>query len=501
MTANRFYTVTAVLGAALCLLLFAFRLASAVSFSEPLQLHTTGDEFTNYFNIWKSIQGEAIYSNRFEVPFSAAVYNWLFYTSYGVFSNAVLTALSLSDAWLPTVARMFSILAALVGAFAAYFSFVRAANIDEKYHRMIAAAFAVFLMFGPLLGFWTMTVRADVWAMAFEIIAIALFLRHYPNRRFQAVLWLCVFVYLAWSFKQGNVFAAGGAGLLLLVRLDWKPLLALVTVLPGAWALTFYVGEPSWASSILFSDFPLFFYVERMIRNLVNVGIKTGPVLFVLIPLLIVAFKSRERFIPLFRNDTFILATGASFCGLVLSVPLSAQHGGAENYFFTLFYFFALMMAAMWPLLRTIGETVEKTVLVLGGLGWLSLSAAIGAVFIGNAGIIDLAPQHRHYTKLKACTDSLPRPLYMHNPYMGLPWMTPGNTPWVVNYIYNEERALNRPFQHGGIGGLIASGAFTAIAIPGNGKAPTQLDNGSLNKYRTVKNGACPDIHVFLRSE
>ena len=46
--------------------------------------------------------------------------------------------------------------------------------------------------------------------------------------------------------------------------------------------------------------------------------------------------------------------------------------------------------------------------------------------------------------------------------------MTPGNESYVLSYVYEAERALGRPFEQGGIGGMIEAGRFSAIAIPGS---------------------------------
>lgn len=498
------YAASALLGAVLCLVLFGLRAASSISFTEPLQLHTTGDEFTNYFNIWKALSGEVIYNDRFQVPYSVAVYNWLFYYAYAAVAAVVLTALDLSDAWLPTVTRFFTLAAIAAGTVVAYATFARAAQARDATTKAIAAAFAVFLMIGPLLGFWSLTVRADLWAMTLEMAGAAAFLALYPRRRFAAVLVLAAAVYAAWSFKQANVFAAAGAGFLLLARRDWKPLALLCLVLPAAWAATFALGETGWINSILFADFPLFFQAARLLRNLGNVAVKTGPLLLFLAAVAWAAARSMSCRRGLWRSDTFVFAAGASVAALALSVPLAAQHGGGENYFFMLAFFMGLMVMASLPILAAGGAASLRSPLVAGIAGWLSLYAAVGAVLAGAAGTIDVRRQHPIYLEMKRCADSLPRPLYVNNNYLGLPWMTPGNTPWVLSYTYKEERALaRRPFEHGGIGGLVDAGAFAAVAYQSDEQEPpTELDGGILaTHYEWRAAPQCPRTFVFFRKQ
>jgi hypothetical protein len=494
---SRFYVGAALIGAALCLALFLLRAQSAFSFLIPLQLHTTGDEFTNYFNIWKQMHGEAVYSSRFEIPFSAAIYNWLFYASYAEFGRVGLWLFSLDEAWLPTVWRWFTVLGAMAGSGVAYGLFARALPGQSGREKALAAAFAIYLMFGPLLGFWSMTVRADVWAMTLEILGSALFLKFYPTKRLRAVLMLAACVYLAWSFKQSNVHAAAGAGILLLARRDWKALALLVTVLPAAWAVTFAVGPSDWASYILFKDLALFFQVERLIRNLINVGVKIGPVLFFLAALMFRASRSSTLRCGLWRNNAFVFGTGASLVVTAMSIPMSAQHGGAENYFFTLSFFLSLMVMASIPALRQESSAGIRSVLVSGSIGWITAVAATSAVLLGLVGTIDIRKQHHHYTLLKRCADALPRPLFVANPFAGLPWMTPDNIPWVLYYTYHEERALGRSFAGGGIGGMIERGEFAAIAV--NLAPDGSFDGAHPLRYRQIDMPDCGDLSVFLR--
>lgn len=492
----RLYAGAALLGATLSLILFGLRAASAISFAEPLQLHPTGDEFTNVFNIWKAMNGQAVYTSRFQIPYSASVYNWLFFYVYASIGNVVMPVLGLTDAWLPTVGRFVTLAAIAAGTAVAYTAFARAAQARDATLKTIAAAFAVFLMIGPLIGFWSLTVRADLWAMTLEMAGAAAFLALYPRRRFIAVLSLAIAVYAAWSFKQGNVFAAGGAGLLLLLRRDWTPLLLLCLALPGAWAATLTLGDPAWVHTVLLRDWPLFFQWPRLARNLANFAVKTGPLLFFLPAVAVVASRSADFRRRLWHNDAFIFAAGASIAALAMSVPAAAQHGGGENYFFTLAFFLGLMVMSSFPVLAATAPATLRAPLIAGVGGWLTLCAAVGTVLLGLTGVIDLRPQHRHYMALKRCADSLPRPLFIDNPYMGLPWMTPGNTPWVRSYIYYEERALGRAFERGGIGGLIAEGAFVAIvAAPGS----SQIDGTALSGYVRTPAPECTEMDVFLR--
>lgn len=502
----RLFAVFALVGAGFSLALLAARMMSAISLNEPLQLQTTGDEFAIHFAIWRYIQGLPVYTDRFSPPFSYAVYNWLFYEFYGVVTGAVLNLLSLEDAWLSTVARFISLAAMVVGMPAAYMVFVRASESDDRTSKLICLAFAVFVVAGPLIGFWNITSRSDLWARTLEIIAVAVFLAKYPRRRLAAVLWFVVFAYLAWAFKQGNVFAAGGVGFFLLARRHWKPLALLSVLLPTLWGTTILLGEPQYLHNMLLKDFPLFISVDRLVVNVINFVVKSGPVLLFLPALAVAAFLSRVPFSAFWRRDAFVVGIGGGLCAAVLAFPASAQTGGAENYYFTLSFFLTLLTVTSLPVIVEAGETVMQRVLSVGIIGWATLIAAITLVFTGAFGVIDTRQQHRFNISAKRCLDTLPRPLFVNNALLSLPWMTPGNYPWVIAYDYPKDRKYGRSFKEGGIGGLIEKGRFKVVALTKDGATPpTEYDGGSLSGYLLMEDEAvirrtCPEFFIFFRS-
>jgi hypothetical protein len=483
-------------------------MASAISLTEPLHLQTTGDEFTNHYAIWRQIQGLPVYMDRFSPPYSYIMYNWLFYEFHGVVTGAILQLLSLGDPWLPTIGRVISLAAMVLGIVVTNKVFIRAAEAEDRMTRLLCLAFAVFIMAGPLLGFWNITVRADLWARTLEIIGVAIFLAKYPRQRWAGILWFIAFAYLSWAFKQGSVFAPGAVGLFLLARRDWKPMFLLAALLPTLWAATIFFGEPQYVYNFLLVDFPLTISPDRLLANILNFMVKSGPVLFFLAGLVVVSFLSRVQFSDYWRSDAFVISLAGTVFSAAISFPFSAQRGGAENYYFTLSFFLALMIIASIPILRSIGSSAMRRVLIAGDIGWVTIIIAIGLVFSGVTGVIDVRAQHVKHEGEKRCLDTLARPLFVNNPLLSLPWITPNDVPWVFSYNYYDDRRYGREFKEGGIGGLIAKGRFKTIAIPNGGvtSPPTELDGGSLGGYRLVEGDetfrqTCSGFFVFLRND
>ena len=495
----RVHAGLALFGALLCLVLLAVRTGFAISFSEPLQVQTSGDEFTQLYAIWRYVEEQPVYTDRLKSPFYVAMYNWLFYEFFGFITGLVLRLLSLGSEWIPTVGRVVSLLAIAVGIPIVYATFLTVSNARSKTLHVVCLSLTVFIMAGPLVGFWNITVRPDVWSRSLEAIAVALFLLYYPRRPWTAVLAVIVAAYLAWAFRQGNVLSPAAVGLLLVFRRDWSRLIMLCILLPLAWGVTLALGEPQFVHNVLFVDYPLSFDIERMVRNVTNFGVKSGPVLFFLAALAVAA-SSRALRQRLGSSDGFVVAAGGAFVAAAISIPGSAQSGGSENYFFSLSYFLALMVAASLPALVDIGTPATRSVLTAGAAGWATLSAAIVLVLVGTTGVRSVRAQHETHMDFKRCLDTVQRPLYVANHYLALPWMTPGNVPYVLSYVYGVDRSQGRSFEHGGIGGLVADRYFSTIVLAETGSNPPDvLDGASLDAYEREPSADCSGYVVLVR--
>jgi len=494
--ADRTLRICAWLGGLFCLLLFGLRFASTLSFSEALQFQTSGDETASLFAVWKWTTGEDVYTDRHDIPFAAALFNWLFYASYGAFVAAVQGLLGLTDAWQPTLGRLFTAIGAAAIGTATYAAACKAGG-----NRVLSLAYAVLVAIGPLVGFWALTVRPDIWATALEIGAAAVFLHLYPRRTWAAVGCAAGLAYLAWSFKQSSVFAAGAIGFLLLVRREWWLLAAFAALLTAAWLLTFVLAGPAYRTAVMFSDYPLFFTAERALRNVVNFAIKSGPTVLPILMTSILLLRRPALIRALYRNDSTVLGFGGLLSGLVIALPLSGQTGASENYYFSMSAFLALLTVAILATVNKPGPELDRAwhpaVAISASVGWIAVALGVTSVLTGVAGATSLRKDHVAWNEFKICTDKLPRPLYVADRYMSLPWMTPGTTPFVRAYVYEIERAAGVAFEADGIGGLIRSGRFASIAVPGH-QTLQELDGASFDAY-VVDHHACPTMTVYRR--
>ena len=490
----------ALAGAFLSIALMAARGMSVFSLIEPIQVITSGDEPVSHFAIWKFLNGQPIYHNRFEIPFDAVVFNWLFYYAYGIFTGAVQGATGLADSWIPTISRLFTLLAMAWGVAAGYRAFSATQEDGDRDFRLLCLGYGILVMAGPVMGFWGLTTRPDIWALALEITAVAAFLHLYPRSPVASAVAVALICYMAWGFKQINVFALGATGLVLLIERRWTALLTLTVMSVGFWLATFALATPQYLTNVFFGDYLFYYDPARMMRNIANFTVKSGPVL---LPLAYIALRfARDAAFrrTLWRHPAGRLALAGIAVDAVLVLPASSQTGASENYYFTMLFFMALLVVTGFGVLSKDEPRFAARARAAGGLGWGSVMVAVALVFAGVTGTIDISDQHRSNMVIKRCLDSLPRPVYVNRPIFGLPWITPGNTPFVVSYSYQRERALGDAFEfeRGGIAGLIEERYFAAIVLMS--PLQTEVDGVPLKGYVRAPN-VCPKGGVFVRGQ
>lgn len=495
---RRIVVVSALAGAALCLVLFALRISSVFSLGDPVWAMTSGDEQSSLYAIWRAIHGEPVYFNRFQPPFSLASYNWLFYFFYSNTTDAVLSMFGLGDAWLPTVTRGITLAGALLIAMLVYRIAIERWPAPARDAQYLALTIAILVGLGPLVGFWAMTTRADIWALTFETAAVFVFLRYSSRAPWPSMVAMIVLTYLAWSFKQTGILIIVTFGLFLLIRGKWLQGVIFGTSLAALFACTFALHDYAYVENILFLGVPLEYTPMRMIHNLGNFIIKFQPMLFLLAGA-VVAFRFSGLRTLLRESDAAVFALTGLVVGFALCLSATNQLGSAENYYFSFSLLAALGGAEL--LARQPDIAPQRGWLMQGALasGWVLLSVALLIALSGVHGRTNVDDQNAEIHAAKACLDKLPRPVFTISNILSLPWIIPGNGEYfVLSDLYHEDFLVNAPFADNGIAGLIEKGYFASVFTDAYDDREV-IYGGSLNQYTRVQDKSCDGFRALVR--
>lgn len=502
MTSDRVFRIACQVSLLAMLLLMGLRIFHGFSLTEPLQYISSGDEQASLYAIWKYANGLDVFTDPTRSPYAMSYFNALFYTVYGAWTSAWQNLLSLPDAWIPTIARTLTLLGVLAGWFGLTiaFRFVASQHVSPRYPAIkpLAALAAAVVFVGPLMGFWAFTVRPDVWALVCEVLGLLVFLRTYGRNRILAVTLAAGIFFIGWMFKQSTLGAACGVGLFLLSERRALPLVLYCAVFWGLCGFSIIGGSDTYRESLFFSKIALAYSPGHALGVWANTAAKALPVYLPLLFLFHVFVRHadyRRRFvsdwIARFFLTGFFAAAGIMFV-------LTLQDGSAENYTFAPTIFAAgllirgLVVADGMPAGSVIGRV---------GLGATALHTVLCILVIGGAvGVLDAASKNNtNWTEMKACIAKLPKPIFVQNTYLSLPWMTESAEPFVLAHTYARARELSVPHEKDGIGGRISAGEFKTLVLFTD-QAETGYDGARLDNYE-LRSERCGDMFVWSRIE
>jgi len=474
-------------------ILFALRLADVISLTEPLQVSTSGFEEESLIAIWNLNNDLPLYVSRFEFPYRWAIYNWLFYNSYASIVSIAQAALGLSDAWLPTITRILTLLGVFTISCSSFLVMRVVSGPLGRRELWLALGFAIYLGTGPLIGFWAMTTRPDVWALAFEILTIYSFIFAY---RKEQILWYLLPIlmgYAAWSFKQSEIISIVVIILFLLTHKKWRDSAFIIATFSSLCVFTLVYGGDTYIKSVTLYEYEAILSARHALNVFMSVAPKILPSLTIVGFSFVVILSSGQRnslISDLLKSDNVKIIVFGVLTSIGIILLTSSQSGSAENYYFTLSFFLSLLAVVLFRPLFKISSTFRIAV----GVGWAVQSIAILLVIFGFKGVVSLGNAHADVTAYQSCIGEPERPIYVAHSYYALPWITPNAEHTILAFGYFADRARGVEYQYGGIGGLIDDGFFKTILLPSGFEG--KYDGSTLSRYR--KTGAtCGNFVVY----
>lgn len=444
------------LAATACLGLWLVRIYCAISFVTPYMLPTTGCEEESLFSIWKFSQHQAVYADPYRIPFAVSYFNWGYYYFYGSITSVWLHLFHLDAIWIPTIGRLITVAFTLLTGgifFLTARAFVKAGLLA---HGPVAWAWCLIATLSPLVGFWSITVRPDIGALAFESAGLYVILLYLRKQDQRLIIVAALLFYAAWAFKQSSVTMLAGSVLALLLLKRWRACL----LLSGVWwflaAVTLILGGRIFRDSILFSQGHLPLLAVLGLKNALRAASKNP---FFLLGLLAFLLFSLRRFRLLMTGPVELTLFCVILFSSLFALVTSCKTGANDNYFIPAAW--AAMLGVMLILERMESRWVLACLVAFS----LLIVAGIALTPTGLTYNYDYRDQDLRYRTVAEKLSHLPAPAFVILPYGNLPWVQPVSPHFVLGYTYQVDRDAGVPMEGGGWEGLARDGYFGTLVL------------------------------------
>ncbi len=481
----RLLAVVALLALGCSCLVFACRLAAIHEAASipPGTVQTSGCEEESFFAVWRKIHGRPIYGDTTEPPYASASFNWLFYATYSSMIRPVVK--TCGDSYLPLAGHWLTAIFAVLGSVGAIWACGRGQGNAAA--RLAGAAVGRLLFFGPLVGWWGVTMRPDVPALLAELAGVLVFLYWHRAHPARAVAVALAAFYLAWAFKPITLGAFVAVAAFLLAHRRWREAAFFGGAMVVFWLSTLAIGGPVYRASVWETATNNAFSVPTGAANLWLVVRALAPLLVGLPWWLGALLQHRPWRQRSLAHDALLLSTLGLLIVVAAFLVAASKIGASKNYFFTVALLLTVgTVLGVWPLQRTRlapALACALTLIVQGGL----LAGAWGTLSL-RANAEQLAARWAEFRQL-------PEPRFSYDLRLNLPWLNRQSPPLVLAYDYPRNRAKGRPYAGDGLGGMIARGDLAALLLPA--ETHDRYDGATLNNY--VRGETVAGLTVYRR--
>ena len=438
-------------------------------------LTTSGGESISLYNIMKVQRGRPLYEDPREPPnYPTTLYNAGFYQSYAAMTWPFRNE---TDRLVLSI-RLLTLVLACVGL-SGLLGYVWISLRREPPGKSTALAgsvttlAAISVTLGAVPGWWLLTARPDVGAVAFCSLGLALALGARPGREWSIGLSSGVCFALAWSFKQSCVFILAGLLLSALVQRRGRFLvgLALPVVTVG---VAFAAGlGPEYRYNAFFATSLSAFELRNLPHLAARLALKGAfPLTAAVFALLLLP---RAHWL---REDERTSLVACWWTSLIGGMVTCCRNGSELNYFFELWVVVAFLAVT---LARVMISTPPRSNLT----GWRSSRLAMLALFcgslvsagadsaclvgggrFGNARLVMTDEELTELENAKTLAVHANGAVFCQPALTGLAWDLPFPAYVYDDYPYFHTPALRKGLLHGqGLSGLIAHHHFRVLIL------------------------------------
>ncbi|MDR3622489.1 MAG: hypothetical protein P4L85_24270 [Paludisphaera borealis] len=437
-------------------------------------LSTTGGEPISIYNISKIHRGLMLYGNPLIGPhYASTLYNAGFYYVYAATSwvfSANFCDAAIAMRLITLGFAVFGFCSTVRYGFSSFARCAPEAGVDARFVKSAMVAAAACVWFGTLPGWWILSVRPDVGAVAFCASAVSLVLLRGAGRELRPVLLAGVCFAAAWSFKQSAVFLFLAIELSLVLRKRY--LQAFVLPIPVVLTvIAFVIGLGPWYryNAFVATSFSPF-HIQNLSSFLVRIPLKGAFPLAAAV----MALPMLSR-IPWLRADEATTLRTCWWVTLVGSLITCCRGGSEVNYYFefwTVVGFLAVIQASF--IAR--GAFIPRPRVVLFGIAFVGLAALFSSLVDAGRliqpdrfGVVRLEIGPEKTAELERVRDRIrreSRPTFCQPGLWGLAWGLPFPAYVYDDYPYFQEPATQRGvLSDGGLAGVFERHHFGLVVL------------------------------------
>ncbi len=407
-------------------------------------------------------------------------YNWLWYFLHSRLVSAYQFIFNLNDEWFANIIRINNFIFSVISFVFLYLTFSIKNNI--KY---LKTSLCFFVIFGPLTGFWNISVKPDFAYLVFEIIAIFFFLKNIERLNFTKILIISLFLYLAWSIKQTSIITSFAIFLYLIFKKD-KLVFYYCSIFIILIFLTFILGGENYVRNMLWVDAKTIFSFNHFFKLFVSTIGKIFPVFVISILFFIVCFKNGFNIL---KKNNFYLFCFIGFISSLINIFLSFHIGSAPNYYFVSAIYLVLLTSNYINSLLVSNDSKFLEIKIIN----FSLLTQIFLIFLVLIGYIGkIKPFYfKDVKKIQTCTSNLEKPIFFGSSleYYRLPWINKlyEKNPLIKNWFYDRKYSKTE-ITDTPIYKFIKKGKFNSLVISEYDNGIYLLDEYYLSRICDVQN-------------
>ena len=474
----------------LCLFVLFARLYNSFFFLNSAFHTTSGLEEEALLSIWKGASGLKVYSNMFDIPFSASYFNWLFYWFYSSVFFCLSKVFDLEITALPATSRLttLSLNFALLLLFLLLLqkilktSHCEELQIGRPFEKI---SFGIIAILGPLFGYWSFTSRPDVGAIFFELLGTyfaLISLRENKSKRISNftilyALMASIFFYAAWSFKQIYISGILIFFIFMFFQRAYLLLFYSISISLMLYIATFWTHDSEYFYQLVLSQKSQGLHLNIGLINLAKAILKQPFIIPSVVISIIISFdkifqNSSSKHNNKANDESLMFLCSLTLFSFFFSMVASAKSGASDNYFFQPAIYGSLLVGYILfnhntqsigisrPLFKMIGKMINVSIvfnifiLVLTILG-----------IIGKLSPSSLESQQTMLELREMLTHTECPAIVLHNRFANLPWINPCEPNFVWATTYELDRSLHKNFKTN-IGDLITNQYFKNIILP-----------------------------------